>query len=119
VLVQAAQQRGDLSGIVLPVRVELHHGREAVAVRVQEAGSHGAAHAEVERQPQHRHAGGLGDVRCGVRAAVVDHDDVRLGQAPAELRQRAGQAQLLVEGRHDDQHAPSRTGQRHRRTAFQ
>ena len=64
-------------------------------------------------------AGGLGDRRGGVRAAVVHHHDVGLGQAPAQLRQRAGQALLLVEGGYDDQHAPGRAGQRHRRTAFQ
>ena len=75
-----ASDRAELRRVVLAVAVDAHGEVVAVLERVAEAGLHGAADPEVERQPEHararRSAATLGRA---VGRAVVDDDDVEPG----------------------------------------
>ena len=80
--------RGELRRIVLAVAVDADSEVEVVLERVAEAGLHGAADAEVERQAQHPRAGCARDLGGAVVRAVVDHEDLELRVVRAELRHR-------------------------------
>ena len=70
--------------------------------RVLEAGLHGAADAEVERQPDDVRAARARDARrCASLGAVVDHDDVEARVERADLLDDAADRRLLVPGRDD------------------
>ena len=77
--IDGREQLRDLGGVVLAVAVEADRELVAVLERVPEAGLHGAADAEVEREAEHDGAPRLCDRRRAVRRAVVDDDDVEAG----------------------------------------
>ena len=95
------EQLGDVAGVVLAVAVDLNGDLVAVLVRVDVAGLHRAADAEVERQPQHRAPRPRRALRGAVRRAVVDDEHVELGRPLVDLGDRRGDGFGLVEGGDD------------------
>ena len=73
-------ERVNLAGIVLAVRVKLARILVAHAPRVLEAGAHRATDPQVERQVKDGHTRGTGDIGSRVRRPVGDHEDVREGR---------------------------------------
>ena len=113
VVAQVPQQRVHAGGVVLAVAVDLHGGVVAALERVDVAGLHGAADAEVERVAEHLRAR-RGRARSGVVGrAVVDHEHVELGRALAQLAHDVADRVGLVVGRNDREMALH--GRRHQR----
>ena len=73
-------ERFDLRGVVLAIRVKLAGVLVAHAPRVLEAGTHRTTDPQVERQVEDGHASGARDVGGRVRRPVGDHEDVREGR---------------------------------------
>ena len=100
---RAAPARGSARAarVVLPVAVDADGDVVAVLVREAEAGLHGAADAEVERQPEDDRALRRRDLGRAVDRAVVDDDDVETGIERAQLVDHARDGLLLVQRRDD------------------
>jgi hypothetical protein len=98
-------QRLDLRRVVLTVAVDLHRELVVVLLRVDIAGLHRAADAEVERQPHDHRARPLGAARRVVGGSVVDHQHVELGRVHAQPADDAGDGARLVVGGHDGEAA--------------
>jgi hypothetical protein len=101
----------DLRGIVLTIPVHLDGEVVPVVVGVAVARLHCAADAEVERHPQDRGPGVLGDRGGGVRGAVVDDEHVELRRVPVQRIDHATHASGLVVGRHDRETALVQIGE--------
>src|SRR4029079_10165465 len=94
------QQFVDLVDRVLAVAVDLHDRVGSVFRCVAEAGTQGAADAEVDRQSDHHGSGFLGDLGGAVGAGIVDHDAV-VPQCGDRFHHLAD-ARLLFVGGYDD-----------------
>jgi hypothetical protein len=95
------EDHAQLPGVVLTVAVDLNGDVEAVGERVAVAGLHGAADAEVEREPQHSRAGCLGE-RAGAIGRAVVHDEHLESEIDAlDLLDDAPDCRRLVQSRHD------------------
>ena len=98
-LVHRRDQPLELDRVVLAVAVDLREEVIAVLARVHEAGLHGAADTQVERQLEDLRAGFEREHCRGVGRAVVDHQRVEAGRAlPQRFHDRHDRLRLVVSG---------------------
>ena len=86
---------------MLPVPVAADGQLVTVLGREPKAGLHGAADAEIERQPQDVGTERGGHLGGAVDRAVGDDDDVEARVEGTELFEHATDVALFVVGRHD------------------
>lgn len=95
------EQQHQPARIVLPIRVDPKHVVVAHAARELETGLDGGADSQVERMTDHecprpgRCSGGL------VPRAIVDDQDIRVGDRPLSATDDVANAKVLVEGGND------------------
>ena len=87
---------------MLSVGIELVGPVEALVGGVAETEAQGATDTEVEGKAQAGHPGCSGDSGGVVRGAVVDDDDLMVGDGLRQLGEHAGQGLSLVECGHHD-----------------
>ncbi len=91
---------------MLAVAVHLEGGVKIVLGGVAKAGLHGSADPQVVRKINHPGAGLAGNAGGGIRRAVVNDKDGRVGKGLPRALHDGADAALLVIGRHDNQQAP-------------
>jgi len=95
------EQRRDLRRVVLPVAVQADGPVEPLLERVPEPRLHGAADADIEREPEDRRPARFRDGRRVVRGGVVHDDDLRRGTGCPDLVDDPSDRAGLIEGRDD------------------
>ena len=90
---------------MLAIGIDLHERAVSLALCEKKRGSHGAAHADIERKGDHHGAGLPGSQRCGIGGAVVHDEDVSVRAMLANLRDDVGDRPLLIPGRDRHEHA--------------